>query len=1240
MRSLPRTKPRGARPAPALILSLFILSCGSGGDIKVPDELQICSGHGKHEPADNMQSYCKCDTGYHEVMIGLEYEDRTPLLATSVCVKDQPGAVIGLALPSGQALEPAQAQTLAQAGIRLTMADLPAELDTLSDWSTVHASEFDAKGDAGAGLTVIGRVRLDDWGLTVQSAHDAADKAMKGARLDYVVIQDAAVYEANYDQLGGCSDWQCFNQAFALRRAAICHAINRVRLHCPWCQVGLAISQGANEHLTQLNFDLKQTGGGGQCLYDFVTVDFDNVDPYIGVDPEKAFSPILAMMPDDLGHWYLANVTGYGVSAFDLATPDEIASRVARTAVLFRAAGFGSVVLPNLPGSVNVETAQAVDATGKGSRVLDALSAFEQKVGNATLMAAPDGGWWDVLPDPPQVDQVIAFGLDLVKMEGIQLDPKSPRRLLDGFGEVVVDLRHGPPLAEQLAPAAGRNAPFYVEGSLYSTYPDGAALGLTSLFQNAWLSDSSGVIPTGELAVNLDDDPDLEWWGELGYFDPLGSGLFRMVGIGGFPGFTFYDLDHDGDLDMLFRTQQGEGGHWFDLLLNEDGWFAQQQAFKLGLSDTAMAQLDLVLDQWLARDFTGDGKPDLAGYDTATSQVVILETGAEPMAFAEHRYAAPLAQPPQFWRPDDIDGDGQLDLLLLGQPMDGASVSVDVVGSYLLRRGDTFALVQSPCYQLLLTNEQAGLEKEVGPGFVCTVGTSLFEGLALYRWEGDSLVQVWQDTQLPGWERGINGIMVPFRDVDGAVSKLVISSQYAVHLARITATGLDIEKSIPTGSQAVSGYFAAGPDAQTFLRAGAGFLAAVATPEEAASLVPVPADWETACPQGQDDRRILDFDGDGKLDAVCFVTTSWETKEHREVGDPFAHWNETLADIVLVSDILLGGKGEVKTLAQDLFLRYSNQVCVDEVEGHSQPLRARFAVGDLDSAPGLDVFTYSPVQHGLLDMQPSAYLVSGKDGKVTEIPAQDYLKVGIMVQSDCGSSYMMAADMDEDGQDDVILWDGHAAEVHLLCTDKGGGLDQHILHQQAGIPFARIVGGDDYNGDGHFDLLAVQKQEILVLLGNGKCGLAGKKDWALSTDIFYHNAAVCGDLTKDGSTECFFECEWSGDEGHDDPYCGAVMPKNGGVVPGDQKIPFPEGYPGGTGSVTWGDFDGDGVQEIVLGAGTEANGAYRWEADGFRFLGSHTPAPVRSLGDVNGDGADDALGTGWTLLLGTKGGPR
>ncbi len=1239
------------RPALALLPLVLILSCGNGdgGSIKVPDELQACSGHGKYAPADNMQSLCVCDPGYHELMMGLAYEDQTPLLATSLCVKDQPSRVVGLAHPSGQAMEPAQATTLAQAGIRLSVADLPASLDGLSDWSQAHAAETGQAGGGttadgttaeSAGLTIIGRIRLDDWNLTVQSAHDAVDKAMKGARLDYVVVHDAAVFQASYDQLGGCSDWQCFNGIFAQRRDGICHALSRVRLHCPWCQVGLAISQGADEHLTQLRFDLQQLGQTGECPYDFVMVDFDDVDPYIGMDPEKAWSPILKTMADDFSHWYLANVTGYGASAFDLATPDEIASRVARTAVLFRAAGFGSVVLPNLPGSVDTDAAVAVDASGKGTRVLDALSTYETQVGNAVLMLSDDGGYWGVQPDPPKVDQVLQVGLDLVKMETLTLDPKSPWTLFDAFGEELAVLRYGAPMAEQLAPAEGHFSPFYVEGSLYSTYPDAAALGLGPLFQNAWLADSSGIIPTGELAMNVDEDPELEWWGELGYYDPIGDGLFRRVGGSGLTGMTFYDIDHDGDLDMLFHGQQGEGGHWFDTMFNEDGWFVQQQAYKNGLTEATLAQLDLVLDQWVAQDFTGDGEPDLAGFDAVTSEVVILETTAEPGVFTEHRYSCPVSEPVPWWRAEDVDEDGQLDLAVVAPPPDGLNVRLDVVSRFLLRRGDGFVEVPAPCYQVLLSNAQTGVDPEVGPGFLCAVSTSPFEGLALYKWDGDALVQVWQDTQLPGWDKGENGVVVPYRAQDGAKSKLVFSSQYAIRVATVTETGLEFEKDMATNGQAVSGYFASGPDKQTFLRAGVGFQAAVSTPAEAASLAPMPLDWEAACPDGPGSRQLLDFDGDGKLDAVCLVNTSWEQKEHNEVGDPFAAWIEVTADLTLVSDIVVGGKAVVKKLSEGLFLRYSNFVCaVDKAEPHSPPWQQRFALGRFDSKPGMDAFTYSPVQHALLDMQPVAYLVSGQGGPALEIPAQDYLKVAIMTQSDCGASYMMSADLDEDGLDDVLLWDGLAGEVHFLCTDKGGGLDKHILHRQVGIPSARITGGADYNGDGHFDLLAVQKQEVVVLLGNGQCNLAGKKDWAWSTDIWYHNATVCDDLTQDGQTECFFECEWSGVDAHDETYCGAVMPKNGGVVPDELRIPFPAGYPGDTAHVTWGDFDGDGAQEIILGAGLEANGAYRWEADGFHFLGSHTPSPVRSLGDVDGDGADDALGAGWTLLRGRKATP-
>jgi hypothetical protein len=1216
----------------AAAFALLAAACGgTDSGLKVPDELPMCSGRGTVAPADNMQSLCQCDAGYEERMWGLAFEDDIERLMTSLCVKSRPPALLGLTFGAGLAPAAGQAKAMAEGAVAWTLADLPADLSGLPQTMGNDAQ-----------LHAIGRIRLDDVDLTPESAREAVDAAMQGAAYDFVVLQDAALYDAPVDMLEGCNDWACFGQVLKVREESICRALSRIRLHCPWCEIGFAIANSPNEHLTMLNFDMKQSGMVNDCQYDFVVQDFVDVDPNMIKDPSRGYL-VSESMGEDYAHWYVANVLSFATGAVDGLSNDETASRVARTAVAFRAAGFHAVLLPGAPGEGVAEAAASFDSAGNPTRTFDALSALGSRLGTASLTLSPTGGWWEVMPDPPQVDQVLQVGLDLAVMGDIQLDPKSPRKLLDAFGQVCADLRYGPALADQLAAVKGRYPPYYVEGSLYSVYPDSVALGITSVFQNAWLVDAAPVIPTGELALNLDDDPDIELWGADGYYDPTGDGLFRKVAPGAsYTSFTFYDLDRDGDTDLLFHEVQQPGASGHSVLFNEDGWFEPgKPLWNMGLPPETEEQLDLVLDQFAAQDFTGDGIPDLAGLDPSGTSVVLLEATGTAWSFLRHDYPIVGTPSVQSFTARDADGDGQMDLLAVGDPDQDGVTERDQVPWFLLRRQETFVAVQNPCTGLLLlTNEQMGLEDEVGPGFLCTLDWNPFLGIALYRFEGDTLVQVWQDTQLPGWDTGSYGTAVPYRDEQGADSRVVLASFDALHLIRIRASGLTVEKSVATAGQAVSGYYSDGPSGKTFLVAGSVSQAAVSTIEEAASLAPTQAAWQRQAPQAAGSVFVADQDEDSLLDAVVVAESAPEYKEINEVGKPFVSWWESKASVQVVDDVA-SGKGGATTLAEGLLIRRQNScagVPGDPPEAHSQPWPYPFAVGQLDGKKGLDVMLYSPVQHGLVDMQPTAYLVPGDGGAAIEIPAAEFLTLGVMNTSPCGKATLMAADMDEDGLDDVLLWNGQTGEVHMLCTDGGGGLDKHIRHEQVGVPLSRIMDRGDYNSDGHVDLLAVNEQEILVYLGNGQCGLAGKKDWTLGINIWFHNAASCGDVQSDGQTECFFECQWPDGTGAGEPFCAAVMPKQNGDLPFESRVPFPVGGPGTTASVTWGDFDGDGVPDVVLGAGEQANGVYSWHTDGLRLRGSYNPAPLAALGDVNGDGADDALGSGYTILLGRKAG--
>ncbi|MBI5759493.1 MAG: VCBS repeat-containing protein [Planctomycetales bacterium] len=117
------------------------------------------------------------------------------------------------------------------------------------------------------------------------------------------------------------------------------------------------------------------------------------------------------------------------------------------------------------------------------------------------------------------------------------------------------------------------------------------------------------------------------------------------------------DVDADGDLDVVASSWNGQRFDWFENVGspgNGDMWMRHEIAEKVGETRTIAIA-----------DFNRDGKPDLLGTARTTNQIVWFANSGKPatepwkMTIINDKTLAPV-----HGHPTDIDGDGDLDVLM------------------------------------------------------------------------------------------------------------------------------------------------------------------------------------------------------------------------------------------------------------------------------------------------------------------------------------------------------------------------------------------------------------------------------------------------------------------------------------------------------------------------------------------------------------------------------------------------
>ena len=234
--------------------------------------------------------------------------------------------------------------------------------------------------------------------------------------------------------------------------------------------------------------------------------------------------------------------------------------------------------------------------------------------------------------------------------------------------------------------------------------------------------------------------------------------------------------------------------------------------------------------------------------------------------------------------------------------------------------------------------------------------------------------------------------------------------------------------------------------------------------------------------------------------------------------------------------------------------------------------------------------------------------------------------------------FVAIGDFNSDGVPDLVVSNLNSNNVTVLLGNGGGGFTAATGSPITVGTSPQAVAIGDYNGDGKLDLaVANYSGSISILLGNGSGSFTAASGSPIATGGMTASV-VTGDFNGDGIADLA--------AGTYDTSSVAVFLGNGsGGFTAVTGSPFPAGA--GRGVISVADFNGDGVQDLVVANANAnnitvllGNGAGKFTAmSGSPFATGSEPVCV-AVADFNRDGIEDIavvnlLSSDLTVLLGS-----
>jgi hypothetical protein len=219
-------------------------------------------------------------------------------------------------------------------------------------------------------------------------------------------------------------------------------------------------------------------------------------------------------------------------------------------------------------------------------------------------------------------------------------------------------------------------------------------------------------------------------------------------------------------------------------------------------------------------------------------------------------------------------------------------------------------------------------------------------------------------------------------------------------------------------------------------------------------------------------------------------------------------------------------------------------------------------------------------------------------------------------------------DLNGDGKPEIVCFNGNANTVTVYLNNGEGSFATGIYYNNNGDQNKYISHGTvaDMNGDGNNDIVAIDdgSADISVFLGHGD-GTVAVEPLSYNVGGYAWNAPLVADFNGDGLNDVVES---------DDNYNLVYLQGYGdGTLRGAATYELTNSFnqDAYTYSVASGDFNGDGIPDVVVGQtnnfGSTGVAVYLGKGDGtFYPADSYGPSPNMSfvaVGDFNGDGKLD-----------------
>ena len=628
------------------------------------------------------------------------------------------------------------------------------------------------------------------------------------------------------------------------------------------------------------------------------------------------------------------------------------------------------------------------------------------------------------------------------------------------------------------------------------------------------------------------------------------------------------DVNGDGKPDLVVTNfgSPFQSGHSVSVLLgNGDGSLQAQQSFTVGSQPDAVAVADL----------DGNGKPDLVVANSADNTVSVLRnttpTGATTITF-EAQQAFAVGTQPNSVAAADVNGDGQLDLIVANEMSNNVSVLLANGGSFQPQR--TFAAGGGAVLAAVADVNGDGKPDLLVTNFPAS-GASVLLGNGDGSFvEPQSFATGLEPTALVADELQRNGKYVPL-DVNGdGRSDLVVLNAGDNTIGVFLGNG--------DGSFQPQRAFAVNPSTTTVLAA--------------------------------------DVNGDGRTDLVVASTSINNGTVGVLLGNGDGtfqpeHSFSTGTGLVALAIADVTGDGKPDLLLSYLFKSVVS-VLPGKGDGTFGPPRTVPVSGDPTSLAAQDVNGDSRPDIIFADFVAGKVSVLLNDGKGGFQPQQTY-DVG------ANPSSVTVADVNGDGKPDLITTNQgsyYSPKGVSVLLNQGGTFGTQQSFLLSSQPTALAVA--DVNGDGKPDLAIAYSLDhaVGVLAGNGDGTFAHGDKATRELVGLIPNALALADVNGDGRPDILVANEG-------DSTVSVLLTAGGGRVFGTAQTANVGHAPR---TVAVADVNNDGIPDLVTAnrRGGTVSVVLGQPGGGF---GSATNFPAGSypngvaVADVNGDGFPDLV---------------